>query len=178
MKPEIKSKNSASVTAGLHDRDALLHTKQIAESIRFCMMTTVSPEGELFSRPMTAQQMDDEGNFWFFAADDAEQTFSFDSDESVNLAFASPDSSKYLSISGSATIVKDPQKIDELWNPMASAWFPKGKTDPRLCLIRVHPHVAEYWDSPSSKVVRLLGVAKALLIGKTPNGGDHAKVTC
>ena len=65
------------------------------------------------------------------------------------------------------------------WNPMAAAWFPEGKEDPSISLIKVHPHSAEYWESTNSKVVQLLGVARALLTGKRYDTGvEHGKVNC
>jgi len=162
-----------------HAPEALLKTKKLVEEIRYCMMTTLTPEGAMTSRPMTVLRMDDQGNLWFFADEDSEQTVAFDMDDSVNLAFACPEKSKYLSIVGTAKVLKDRAKIDELWNAMAAAWFPEGKDDPAICLIQVHPHSAEYWESTNSKVVQLLGVAKAILGGKRfDTGVEHGKVNC
>jgi len=159
-----------------HDREALKKTKKLAEDIRFCMMTTVSPEGHLLSRPMTTMEMDEDGGLWFFASLESEQTVAFDMDENVNIAYSEPSDSHYLSITGTASVVKDPLKIQELWSPMVSAWFPKGKTDPLLCLIKVDPIRAEYWESPSSKVVKLFGIAKAILTHSVPHLGVHEKI--
>ena len=57
-------------------------------------------------------------------------------------------------------------KIEKLWNPALLAWFPEGMTDPSIVLLKVHVEEAEYWDSPSSAVVQVLGFAKAVLTGK------------
>ena len=158
------------------DREALARTKKIAEEIKFCMMTSATPEGHLISRPMTALEIDDEGCFWFFASEESEQTISIDREDSVNLAFALPSESKYLAVTGSATVVKDRAKIDALWNPWAAAWFPDGKDDPLLCLIRVHAQTAEYWEGPG-KLVQIFGIAKAILTHKRyDTGGEHAKL--
>lgn len=158
------------------DRESLARTKKIAEDIRYCMMTTLTPEGHLLSRPMTALEMDAEGCLWFFASEESEQTVAFDFDENVNLAFAAPGDSQYLSIAGTATMVKDRAKVAALWNPWAAAWFPEGKDDPRLCLIKVHPISAEYWEGPA-KVVQLFGIAKAILThSRYDTGGEHAKL--
>ena len=46
-------------------------------------------------------------------------------------------------------------------------------------LLRVEVEKAEYWDSPSSAVVRLFGFAKALATGKRygEEGTDHEKIS-
>ncbi len=151
----------------LHGRsaEALAKTRDIVRDLRFCMMTTETPEGRIVSRPMTCHEMDADGYLWFFAAQDSEQTIALDFDENVNLAFACTEKARYLSIVGVAEVLRDRGKIEELWSPEVKVWFPNGMDDPRLCLIRVHALSAEYWDSPSSKVVRLFGIAKAFVTG-------------
>jgi general stress protein 26 len=151
--------------------EAFKKTQEIIEDLKVCMMTTETPEGHLRSRPMTCYEANLDGTLWFFAAKDSDQTVAFDYDENVNLAFACTEKSRYLSIVGTAEIVKDRKKVEKLWSPEVNAWFPKGHTDPRLCLIRVKMERAEYWDSPSSKMIKLFEIAKAIVTGKTPEAG-------
>ena len=72
----------------------------------------------------------------------------------------------------------DAAKVKELWSPIHKAWFPKGVDDPNLGLLRVDVSKAEYWDSPSGKLVQLLGFAKALATGKpyAGEGSENEKV--
>ena len=73
--------------------------------------------------------------------------------------------------------MRDRSKIEELWNPLFKAWFPQGLEDPDLALLKVNVDKAEYWDSPSSKVVRLAGFLKAVATGKPiSNPGDNEKI--
>jgi hypothetical protein len=60
-------------------------------------------------------------------------------------------------------------------------WFPGGKDDPNLLLLRVDGKEGEYWDNSGlSGVKYVLEAGKALLTGSRPNVvGDpkiHAKV--
>lgn len=139
----------------------LVRAKNFVEKNRVCMLTTITPEGRLVSRPMTALQMDDQGNLWFLASETAEQTVSLDFDENVNLGFADVPSGQYLSVTGSAKVLKDPKKTAELWDSKTAAWYPDGMADPMLCLIRVHPHAAEFWDGISAKPVLLHGAIRS-----------------
>ncbi len=148
----------------------------LINGIRIAMMTTVGENGQLHSRPMAVQDMEFDGEFWFFASNNSGKIDSIQNDQHVNLAFAKESDNKFVSIAGRARVVTDRAKIKELWNPLMTAWFPKGLEDPELCLIRVSAESAEYWDAPSSTIVHVYGIAKALVTGERPHPGDHARV--
>ncbi len=158
------------------------HATQVAEvksrikSIRFAMFTTIDAHGHLVSRPMTNQEMDGEGNCWFFTSTLTDLWENIVAQPQVNLSFAEPDDNVYVSISGRAERVVDREKIKAMWNPAVQAWFPHGSDDPHAVLVRVVSDSAEYWDSDSSTMVQLFKMAKAVLTGTTPDGGEHGKV--
>jgi general stress protein 26 len=156
--------------------DGVRKVAELIKGIKFAMMTTVSDDGRLYSRPMTTQETEFDGDVWFFTADDTEKVRDLKESPQVNLAYAKPDSSAYVSMSGRAEIVRDRTKIKELWNPLYKAYFPDGLDDPKLALIHVTAQSAEYWDSPSSPVVRLLGMAKAALTGSRDQQGQNETV--
>jgi general stress protein 26 len=79
-------------------------------------------------------------------------------------------------MSGKAQTIRDRAKIEELWTPELTAWFPKGLDDPNIALLKVNVSQAEYWDSPNSTVVYLIGLAKAAVTGESYNPGDNEKV--
>jgi len=68
----------------------------------------------------------------------------------VNAAYCG--SSSWVSVSGTAEIIRDQLKARELWNPFVEAWLPEGPQDPNIVLIRVQADTAEYWDSPGGRV--------------------------
>lgn len=151
---------------------------KLIKGIRFAMMTTVAPDGSLHSRPMAAQEQEFNGDLWFFTSKDTVKVDEIAADSRVNLAFADPDDNRYVSISGTARLVSERAKIDELWSPALKAWFPEGKDDPTIILVHVDPAIAQYWDSPSSKLVELAGFAKALVTGeRVKEAGDSGTVT-
>jgi general stress protein 26 len=146
------------------------------KDVRVAMMTTVDADGSLHSRPMHTMKPDAQGDLWFFTRRSAPKTAEVARDHAVNLAYADPGHQNYVSVSGRATIVTDQKRIDELWSEPLRAWFPKGKDDPEIALVRVRPERAEYWDSPSSTIVHMVGYAKAAITGKPPQPGENAKV--
>ena len=156
--------------------EAIEKLKGFIEKIDFCMLTTING-GQLRSRPMSTQELDENGELWFFTSDDTHKVDEIEQDNRVNVAYAKPEDNVYVSVSGQAELVKDREKIEELWNPILKAWFPEGLDDPTLALLRISVEEAEYWDSPNSKIVQLVGFVKALVTGKPANGGDHGKVS-
>jgi general stress protein 26 len=151
---------------------------ELIRGVRICMMTTAEPDGSLHSRPMYNMEADEHGNLWFFSRLQSPKVAEIAKDRQVNLAFADPDKQHYVSIAGVAEVVRDKAKIDEKWSEPLRAWFPEGKDDPSITLIRVRPVRGEYWDSPSSTLVHLYGYVKATLTGQAPTElGEQKKVS-
>lgn len=153
--------------------------RKMVEKIRFAMMTTVDHEGHLVSRPMAALQMDADGSLWFFTHRTAPKVDQIETNEHrVNVSFADVSDADYVSIAGTAEEVNDRVKIDELWNPQAKAWFPEGKDDPNLTLLKVHTDLAEYWDSNNSTMARFVQQAAAVITGNPPKSmTENEKIT-
>lgn len=155
------------------------HVKKLAEMIKeidFAMLTTVAEDGSLHSRPMSTQRAEFDGNLWFFTRASAPKVGEIEREHHVNLAYAKPEAQRYVSVSGRATVVRDPAKIEELWSPELKAWFPEGPEDPDLALLKVAVERAEYWDSPSSAVAHAISFARAMLTGQPANPGENEKI--
>jgi len=161
-----------------HD-EAVKKLGRLIQDIQFAMMTTVEPDGSLRSRPMATHQdhgKDFDGILWFFTKADAPKADEVRKDEHVALSYSSPEQSKYVSVSGTAMLVRDKLKAKELWDPKYKAWFPKGLDDPELALLRVAVVKAEYWDVPPSPIAHAIGLVKAIATGQSYKPGDHEKV--
>ena len=143
---------------------------------RFMLLTTVGPEGAPYSCPMTLQRA--EGNtLWFFTSDDSPTAKNLRQDCRIGAAVMDNDDSFYFAASGGGQLVRDRREIDRLWNAMVKAWFPQGPEDPRVVLVRVELDHAEYWDSPSNKLVQMAAFAKSMVTGKPPTDiADHGHV--
>jgi general stress protein 26 len=149
---------------------------ELVKDIRVAMLTTADDDGSLRSRPMATPQVEFDGDLWFFTWADTPKVEGLQRHPQVNVSFADPDQQHYVSISGTATLVRERQKMKELWSSWFRTWFPRGIDDPNLALLRVQVEKAEYWDAPSSTMVQLFGVVKATLTGQPPQPGEHAKL--
>lgn len=156
-------------------QESIKKLKDLIEDIDFAMLTTLSGN-KLRSRPMTTQEIQDDGDIWFFTSDTTHKVEEIQKDSRVNVAYAKPGDNTYVSVSGTAMLIKDRAKIEELWNPIYKAWFPNGLDDPHLALLKIAVEEAEYWDSSSSTIVQLVGFVKALVTGRQADGGEHGRV--
>jgi general stress protein 26 len=156
--------------------DAIQKLRELTKSIHIAMLCTATPEGTLRSRPMATQEITDDGELWFFTDAGSPKVDEVLENQQVNVAYAEPANQTYVSVSGEARLVRDPAKIRELWKPAYKAWFPDGLDDPNIALLHVRVTQAEYWDTPSSTMVHLIGVAKALATGQRYEPGDHEKL--
>lgn len=148
---------------------------ELLEGFDAAMLVTSTPEGRLRSRPMALADVDPDGTLWFLTQRGSPKMAEIARDEQVNVAMQS--TLKFVSITGTATPIVDRQKIDELWNEAWKTWFPGGKDDPKLVLLRVDPESGEYWDnSGSSGIKYLIEAGKAYLSGTRPDVEHDAKI--
>jgi general stress protein 26 len=146
------------------------------QGVRPAMMTTIDADGSLRSRPMWTQGDTFDGSLWFFSADDAPKADELARNPQVGLSYAAPDKDLYVSVSGRAKVVRDREKIDELWNTFAEAWFPDGTDDPHLALIRVDVDHAQYWEDKKPKVLQLAEILISVVRDVPPKSGDQGRI--
>jgi general stress protein 26 len=157
---------------------AMNHLLELISDVKMAMMTTQDSEGNLRSRPMQTIESQAEGVFWFFTSDHSGKAKEVEADPRVNLSYALPEKNRYISVSGLGEIVHDMAKKKELWKPAFKAWFPEGVEDPHCALLKVYVEKAEFWDTPSSTLVEIVGFTKALLTGKSykADQDEHQKL--
>jgi general stress protein 26 len=146
----------------------------LIEDIKICMLTTADDDGRLVSRPMAVQQVRFDGDLWFATDGGSDKATEIKHGGQVNAAFASGDA--WVSLAGTAELVQDRAKTEELWNPALAAWFPDGPETPGLTLIRVRAESAEYWDTPGSKVSTLIALVTSKVKGERPDLGENETV--
>lgn len=144
-------------------------------SIEYAMMVT-EDGGTLRGRPMATSQTEFDGTLWFFTRPSSHKVSEVLQDQRVCLAYAHPGKQNYVSVSGTAKLVRDPAAIAQHWSEPLRTWFPKGKDDPDLGLLAVKVQQAEYWDAPSSTMLHAYGYLKSALTGVPPDPGGHGKV--
>lgn len=132
--------------------------RELVDGISTVMLTT----RDLSSRPLTVQRNDDDGVTWFLVSDRASW---LDDLDDVGIAFQSSDT--WVSAVGTATVVRDPDLVEALGDPMSGTFFDEGEQPVAL---RVAVERAETWSSPG-KLSALLEIGKALVTGEKAEPG-------
>lgn len=156
--------------------EAITRLRELIKGIKLAMLTTVDDDGTLRSRPMDTQEVEFDGDLWFLTEANAPKVDDIEHDRQVNVTYANPDKMRYVSLSGTAQLVRDLEKKRELWKPDHKIWFPNGPEDPNVALLKVSVHKGEYWDSGSNAVGRLFDFARAMVTGDGSKVGNNEKV--
>ena len=149
------------------------------KDVNIAMLTSFDEQHALHSRPMGTIKPQADGSLLFFTDKDSAKVYEVNKDNTVNLSYANPDDNVYVSVSGKASTFRDEAKIAELWSEHMRAWFPKGKEDPNITILKIDIEKAEYWDSPSGVLSRAYGYARAVVTGERSSSDDvneHAQV--
>ena len=90
------------------------------------------------------------GQIWFISSTHTELVESLKIGGEADYVAISADQDVHLSLLGTLSHVHDDAKLDELWNPVVSAWFEGGRSDPKIALLRFDPKVANIWAASTS----------------------------
>lgn len=146
------------------------HVARLIDDIPIGMLTTLEADGSLGCRPMAVLEMDADGALWFFTDLRSEKVEHL---RVANLAFTDITHAVYVSLAGRGEIDTDRGRIQRLWTTFARPWFPEGPDSPKLALLKFVPDVAEYWDGPSSRMVRAFGMAASIVAGRPTGLGEQ-----
>jgi general stress protein 26 len=156
-----------------HTREeGLVKMKELVDGIHTCMFITGN-NIQNHVRPMATVRTDKNGDLWFFSEMHSEKVADIKSNQAVQLLYSHPGKDAYLDVRGIASIETNRDKIQELWTPIAKAWFPNGVDDPNLCLVKVEPESVYYWDNGNNKMTFLLKSMAAAITGKKSNEGEE-----
>jgi len=150
-------------------REAKEEFLSIAGDFDSAMLVTHGREDELQARPMMIAKLEESGNLWFASDRDSGKIEEILARPHVCVTMAG--GGKFVAISGMGEIVVDSDKVVQLWSEAWRVWFPEGPHDPRIALIHVHAHQAEFWsNSGSNRIQYLFEAATAYLLRQRPKG--------
>jgi general stress protein 26 len=164
------------MTSNPERQQAIVTLTEMIREIGVAMLTTVMPDGSLRSRPMISAELEFDGDLWFFTELEARKVEEVQENAHVNVSFASPQEQQYVSISGTAELVRDERKAEILWDPKYSAWFPDVTDASKLGFLKVGVERAEYWDASTSRMVQIAGLAKAIFGSRHAQPTEHGKI--
>lgn len=149
---------------------------ELLDGIEVAMLTTHAADGSLVSRPLQTLALDGNGELVFFTAADSGKLGELELNPDVNLAYAHPSHHRFVSVRGRARISRDRATIDELWSATQAVFFPQGKDDPKLVVLRVRVRDAAYWEPAGNFIARALDFARGMLDDEPSDLGRRGKL--
>ena len=149
------------------------------EDIDTAMMTTRRKDGHLRSRPMANQRPAEGADLWFVTSETSDKLDDLAHDPHINLGYYNDSNKEWVSVSGTAVVSRDREKIRELYAPDWSIWFAKEgdprhgtADDPRMVLIGVTVHAAVFLEVNKPRPLMLFELVKGWLTGTEPKLGE------
>jgi general stress protein 26 len=127
-------------------------------------------------QPMTAFCDKAEGAIWFFTKKTTDLARLTGLGHLAMFNVMARDQEFQACIAGELAPDHDRAKIDAFWTPMVSAWFPDGKDDPDLTLLKLTPMDAQVWISRGGPLRYAFETAKANLTHTLPDVGEHQPI--
>ena len=124
--------------------------------------------------PMKGHVVEGERPIWFLCKRDAQLATELQGGSHAAMAVViSEDHHLHACVGGALSAERDQARIDQLWNSVADAWLPEGRTSPDVILLRLDPSDAEVWLSDNAFKLAW-EVAKANYSGQRAQSGEKA----
>ena len=121
-------------------------------------------------QPMTAFVEEEAGQIWFFTRKDTDLAQATAGGQAM---FVVQTDDLQACLGGRLTETFDRVRMDKYWNSVVAAWYPEGKDDPNLTMLRLDLQDAEVWIS-ANPVKFAWEIAKANATHSTPDAGGKA----
>jgi general stress protein 26 len=150
--------------------------KKLISDFDTAMLVTRTADGGLRSRPLAIADNREDGALYFSTAIESSKVQELEADPHVNVTMQ--DKRRFVSVTGTARVVRDHALIERLWSEAWKIWFPQGKDDPSLRILIVEPTEAAYWDASGIQGLKyLFESAKAYVTGTRPDSDDDQQHT-
>jgi general stress protein 26 len=150
----------------------------LIDDLEFAMMTTRRADGHLRARAMATQKHAPGADLWFVTSEGTEKLHDLEHDPHLNLSYFRNSNQQWVSVSGVAHVTRDPRTVRQLYATDWRIWFPDQgdprhgtPDDPRIVLIGVIVHAAEFLEATSAQPVVLFELVKGWLTGTEPDLG-------
>ncbi|MGH6908734.1 MAG: pyridoxamine 5'-phosphate oxidase family protein [Phenylobacterium sp.] len=123
-------------------------------------------------QPMTAFVEEEARQIWFFTRKETDLAQAATGGLAM---FVIQTGDLQACLGGRLSAAFDRTRMDKYWNSVVAAWYPGGKDDPNLTMLRLDLEDAEVWIS-ANPVKFAWEIAKANATHTTPDAGDQAHI--
>jgi general stress protein 26 len=135
------------------------------------MILGVAGSRDGHGQPMTAFFDDEHGPFWFFTTTDNGLVQSLNQSDRAMAHFVAKGHDVFSTLHGNLSVERNQAVIDHFWNSHIEQWYPAGRNDPKLCMLRLDAESATIWLNESNFTA---GIQR--LFGKDPKEQYKDKV--
>lgn len=135
------------------------------------------PLGEvgMHAQPMIAFPERPTRQLWFFTHKDTDLARRVSG--GVHAMFTVQHRDLHACIAGDLRVDHDDARVERYWNAVVAAWYPQGRNDPMLTMLRFDCHDAQVWISETGPVKIAWEIAKANATHQAPALGGKAHLT-
>lgn len=124
-------------------------------------------------QPMTGFVERETNTLWFFTRRETDLARTVGEHGGADGVFIFQDRKLQACLDGRLTLEHDRERIDRYWNAHVAAWYPDGKDDPALTLLRLDVADAAVWITEGGLLKYALEVVKANVGKSTPDVGER-----
>lgn len=149
------------------------HLHDLLSGFDTAMLVTRSSDGHLHARPMRFAELHADADAYFVTSIDSPKVAEIYADADVLLTFQS--ATQYAAVYGRVNVVRDRELVERLWDDSWKSWFPRGKSDPAIALLRFDAEHGEFWNDLAAGGARYaFEAAKAYMTGgPRPDSAAH-----
>jgi general stress protein 26 len=145
--------------------DGRKHLHDVMNDFDVAMLVTHTAKA-MHARPMAIACLDDGVDAYLVTDINSLKVDEISANSNALLTFQS--ARKFASVRGELTVLRDRQLIEKLWKEVWKVWFPEGKSDPNIAVLKFTAAEGEYWDNAGMQGLKYAyDAAKAYVTGET-----------
>lgn len=148
----------------------------VVKEFHEAMLVTHSSYG-VHARPMAIARLDESMVVYLLTDMNSIKVQEIHANPHALLTFQS--ARQFATLSGELAVDDDRALIEALWKEVWKVWFPIGKSDPNIALLKFTPSEGEFWDNAGIQGLKYVySATKAYVAGERPkpDAKRHSKV--
>ena len=125
----------------------------LLNEIEICLIWRRGGESDLRRRPMTIEKNSLGGGLWFFSPTGPYLDRLYGTNPQVTVAISNPITSKCAALTGSASIVDNPECLARLTAGPNKAMLPSRNGSEKLVLLKIEIEHMDFWEWPSGTLI-------------------------
>jgi general stress protein 26 len=121
-------------------------------------MLGLATENEGHAQPMTAHFEGERGPLWFYAHAASRIVAAARQGHAAVFHYVGPGHDLYACVHGEIVVSADEGAIARYWSEEVGRWYPAGRRDPDLALLRFTPSSAQIWLPSDGSQPQLFGL--------------------